>query len=123
MTKDSANSGSFEIEAPFLDPLMPVKIRFVPVKRTRRHPADCVKAIAVRLDGREALATSNDISLVTGKEFFGDDPRWIGRERLMLWLDGLLSDEEATTIGSTHEFEYLKWRRGYDRGEERVKGG
>lgn len=36
-------------------------------------------------------------------------PRWIGRERLILWLNGLLSDEEAASVGSAHEFEYLKW--------------
>jgi hypothetical protein len=109
VVKYTSNPVLFEIEAPFLDPLIPIKIRFIPVRRTRQHPADCVKAVAVRLDGREVLATPSDISLVTDKQFFGDDPRWIGRERLILWLNGLLSDEEAASVGSAHEFEYLKW--------------
>jgi hypothetical protein len=102
---------AFEVEAPFLDPLLPTKIRFIPLRRTRQHPSKFVKAIAVRLDGKEQCATANDISLLTGKEFFQTETNRIGWERLVLWLNNVLTDEEAATAGGS-EFEYLKWRKG-----------
>ncbi|GIK40413.1 MAG: hypothetical protein BroJett011_42460 [Chloroflexota bacterium] len=100
---------AFEIEAPFLDPLLPVKIRFVPLRRTQKNPAYRVKAITVRLNGEERQATAADISLVTGRDFFQTETDQIGWERLILWLSHLLNDEEAATLGSNHEIEYLKW--------------
>ncbi len=77
------------------DPLVPTEIRFVPI-RSKGQVAR-VKAIAVRLNGAEEVATSAQISLVTGKQFFDNDTTRIPRERLQLWLDGLITDHEAAT--------------------------
>lgn len=90
------------------DPLLPRCIRFIPIRRTRTNPQDWVKARAIWLDGRETAATAADISLVVNRQFFQAETKRIGRERLVLWLNGVLSDEEAATIGSNGEIDLIK---------------
>lgn len=85
------------------DPLVPVGIRFYPVraKRPDNSGEEWVRASALLLDGSERDATCSDISVVTGKDFFQTEQR-IPLRRLILWLKGQISDSDAANCILPH---------------------
>ncbi len=87
------------------DPLVPVGIRFVPTRGEYGGSEPWVRAIAMLLDGTERPATSAEISVVTGKQFFQSEAR-IPLLRLKLWIGGFISDEEAAE-GTWSEYRLL----------------